>query len=85
MCRSQVEKRGRRPLFFAREKREVPGTNLFSPVAAIILFAAGTAAQTIDRSDLELCAGLETAELKLACFEALTAISREKERAAGPE
>lgn len=31
-------------------------------------------AQEVEQSDLELCASMETAELKLACFEALTAI-----------
>ena len=45
-------------------------------LGATLLVAAGgmAAAQTVEQSDLELCASLATAELKLACFEALTAI-----------
>ncbi|RLA29446.1 MAG: hypothetical protein DRQ63_00815 [Gammaproteobacteria bacterium] len=43
--------------------------------AVILLAASGpAAAQTVEQSDLALCASLATSELKLACFEALTAI-----------
>ena len=38
-----------------------------------MIAARGTAAQTVEQSDLERCASLETSELKLACFEALAA------------
>ncbi len=55
--------------------REGPRAPLFCLGAAILLAANVTLhAQTVARSDLERCASLETAELKLACFEALTAI-----------
>ena len=43
------------------------------------------AAQVVNRSDLELCADLETAELKLACFEAIIAASKMPEPAATAE
>ena len=46
---------------------------LFCLGVVLLIAADGTAAQTVEKSDLELCASLETSELKLACFEALTA------------
>ena len=44
-------------------------------LGAVLLIANGGAAtaQTVEQSDLERCASLATAELKLACFEALAA------------
>ncbi len=63
--------------------KEGPRAPLFCLGAALLLAASGTAAQTVEQSDLEVCASLATAELKLACFEALTAIvGREAESAA---
>lgn len=47
---------------------------LFCFGVALLLAAGGTAAQTVEQSDLERCASLATSELKLVCFEALTAI-----------
>lgn len=67
-------------------RKEGPGAPLFYPLVVAAVFAAGTAsAQNVERSDLELCAGLETAELKLACFEALIATSKSAESAADRE
>lgn len=46
---------------------------------AIVLIALATlpvSAQTVERSDLELCVGLESSALKLACFEAIIAASK---------
>jgi hypothetical protein len=57
--------------------KEGPCAPLFCLGVALLIAAGGTAAQTVEQSDLELCAGLETSELKLACFEALTAIEGE--------
>ena len=45
---------------------------LFCFGVVLLLAAGGSAAQTVQQSDLQLCASLETPELKLACFEALT-------------
>jgi hypothetical protein len=53
--------------------KEGPCAPLFCLGVALLIAAGGTAAQTVEQSDLELCASLETSELKLACFEALTA------------
>jgi hypothetical protein len=54
--------------------KEGPRAPLFRVGAALLLAVSGTAAaQTVEQSDLELCASLVTQELKLACFEALTA------------
>lgn len=56
-------------------RSEGPCAPLFYLAAALLITASGNAgAQTVEQSDLELCTSLETAELKLACFEALTAI-----------
>jgi len=54
--------------------KEGPCAPLFCLGVVILLAASGTAAQTVEQSDLERCASLATSELKLACFEALTAI-----------
>ena len=55
--------------------REGPCAPLFCLGSVILLTLSGNLqAQTVARSDLERCASLETAELKLACFEALLAI-----------
>lgn len=57
--------------------KEGPRAPLFFSVAALLLVSANIAtAQTVDFSELELCAGLETPELKLACFEAIVAGSK---------
>lgn len=53
--------------------KEGPRAPLFCLGVALLIAASGTAAQTVERSDLALCASLETSELKLACFEVLTA------------
>jgi len=46
----------------------------------LLLISADIAtAQTVDLSTLEICAGLETQELKLACFEAITASGKTPE------
>ncbi len=56
---------------------EGPRAPLFYSVAALLLLSAKNAtAQTVDLSTLELCAGLEKQELKLACFEAIIAGSK---------
>jgi hypothetical protein len=55
-------------------RREGPCAPLFFAAAALLLLSAGlTNAQTADLSSLEICASLETSELKLACFEAIIA------------
>jgi len=54
--------------------KEGPRAPLFYLGAVLLIAAGGTAAQTVEKSDLERCASLETSELKLVCFEALTAI-----------
>ena len=57
--------------------KEGPRAPLFYAAAALLLLSAKIAtAQTVDLSTLELCAGLETQELKLACFEAIIAGSK---------
>lgn len=62
-------------------RKEGPRAPLFyGAIAALSLVTVPSSAQTVNGSDLELCAGLETAELKLACFEALT----ERYRAVAP-
>jgi hypothetical protein len=53
--------------------KEGPRAPLFCLGVALLIAAGGTAAQTVKHSDLELCAGLATSELKLACFEVLAA------------
>jgi len=59
--------------------KEGPRAPLFCLGVALLIAAGGTtAAQTVEQSDLELCASLETQELKLACFEALTASENAK-------
>ncbi len=58
--------------------KEGPRAPLFCLGVALLIATSATAAQTIKQSDLELCAGLETSELKLACFEALTASENAK-------
>ncbi len=53
---------------------------LFYSAAALLLLSAKIAtAQTVDLATLEICAGLETQELKLACFEAITASGKTPE------
>jgi hypothetical protein len=56
---------------------EGPRAPLFYSAAALLLLSGKmTAAQTVDLSTLEQCAGLETQGLKLACFEAIVAGSK---------
>jgi hypothetical protein len=64
--------------------KEGPRAPLFYLGVVIMLAASGpAAAQAVEQSDLERCSSLATSELKLACFEALTAIKgREAEPAA---
>jgi hypothetical protein len=58
-------------------RSEGPRAPLFySGAALLLLFATITKAQTVELSTLEQCAGLETEELKLACFEAIIAGSK---------
>lgn len=58
-------------------RTEGPCAPLFYSGAALLLLSAKiTTAQTVDLATLELCAGLETAALKLACFEAIIADAR---------
>ena len=53
-------------------RSEGPRAPLFYSAAALLLLSAKIAtAQTVDLSTLEICAGLETQDLKLACFEAI--------------
>ncbi len=47
----------------------------FAAIVLLALAAVPTSAQTVERSDLELCFGLESSALKLACFEAIIAAS----------
>jgi len=50
-----------------------PRAPLFYSVAVLLLLSVNIAtAQSVDLSSLEACTNLETSELKLACFEALT-------------
>ncbi|MHC4710330.1 MAG: hypothetical protein ACYTA3_07875, partial [Planctomycetota bacterium] len=56
---------------------EGPRAPLFYSAAAFLLLSGKmTAAQTVDLSTLEQCAGLETEDLRLACFEAIVAGSK---------
>ena len=56
--------------------KEGPRAPLFYFAAALLLLSAKIAtAQTVELATLEMCAGLETQELKLACFEAIIASS----------
>ena len=65
--------------------KEGPRAPLFYAAAALLLLSAKIAtAQTVDLSTLELCAGLETQELKLACFEAIIAGSSTPDAVATP-
>ncbi len=58
-------------------RTEGPCAPLFFSAAALLLLSARmTAAQTVDLSSLEICANLETPELKLVCFEAIIAAGR---------
>ena len=56
---------------------EGPCAPLFYATTVWLTLTASLAvAQTVNRSELELCASLETSELKLACFEAIIAASK---------
>ena len=56
---------------------EGPRAPLFYSAAALLLLSGKiTTAQTVDLATLEHCAGLETQDLKLACFEAVIAGSK---------
>ena len=58
-------------------RKEGPRAPLFYSAAALLLLAGKiTTAQTVDLSALDYCAGLETEDLKLACFEAIIASSK---------
>jgi len=62
--------------------KEGPRAPLFFTAAALILFLPGlVGAQMVDQSALQRCAALPTAELKLACFEALAANGRGEQAA----
>jgi len=54
--------------------KEGPRAPLFysAAVTLLLLIAGPASSQFVDVSELELCAGLETPELKLSCFEALS-------------
>ena len=56
-------------------RTEGPRAPLFYGALAIA-FGGSVHAQTVDLSDLEICAGLESPELKLTCFEAIVATGR---------
>ena len=59
---------------------EGPRAPLFYSAAALLLLSGNiTTAQTVDLSTLEQCAGLETEDLRLACFEAIIASSKTPE------
>lgn len=58
-------------------RTEGPCAPLFYSGAALLLLSAKiTTAQSVDLATLELCTGLETEALKLACFEAIIADAR---------
>lgn len=57
-------------------RSEGPRAPLFYGVTGMFLYAAGALAQSVDLTDLEVCAGLATDELQLACFEAIVASSQ---------
>lgn len=58
-------------------RKEGPWAPLFYSAAAFLLLSGKiTTAQTVELSALELCAGLETQELVLACFEAIIVAGR---------
>lgn len=67
-------------------QREGPRAPLFCLGIAMLMPALAFGQQTVERSELERCAALESAAEKLACFEALTAppVAVEEE-AAEPE
>lgn len=54
-------------------RTEGPRAPLFFSASLILLLGGLAGAQPVDLSDLEICAGLESAELKLACFDAIIA------------
>ena len=59
---------------------EGPRAPLFYSAAALLLLSGTIAtAQTVDLSTLEHCAGLETQDLRLACFEEIIASSKTPE------
>lgn len=60
----------------ARRKEGPCAPLFFLAAAALLLSVEMTNAQTVDIASLELCTGLETQELKLACFEAIIAAAR---------
>ena len=65
-------------------RKEGPCAPLFFGAVAMMLslLASITVAQTVQQSDLENCVNLETAELKLACFEAVVEAGRTTARQA---
>ncbi len=52
---------------------EGPCAPLFFSTLALIIIGTPAHSQTVDLSALEICAGLESTELKLTCFEAIIA------------
>ena len=56
--------------------KEGPRAPLFYLLPLLPGWVGFAAAQTVELSDLEVCAALETPELKLACFEAIVATGR---------
>lgn len=57
-------------------RTEGPRAPLFFSALLILILGSLASAQSVDLSDLEICTGLESAELKLACFEAIIATGR---------
>jgi hypothetical protein len=63
------------------KRTEGPCAPLFfsAAVTLLLLIASPASSQSVDLSALELCAGLEAPELRLACFEAIVAGSKAPE------
>jgi hypothetical protein len=62
-------------------RTEGPRAPLFFSALPLLVLSGLVSAQSVELSDLEICASLETAELKLICFEAIIATAK---RAAEP-
>ena len=57
--------------------KEGPRAPLFYSGIVLLLVAGASSGQDVQRSDLERCAELSTAALKLDCFESLTAVGED--------
>jgi len=57
-------------------RTEGPRAPLFFSALQILFLGSLANAQSVELSALEICAGLETAELKLVCFEAIIASAK---------